>query len=84
MIKRIFAVFGIGFAIIFSQIQAPTGLFSGESAFKFLEQQVAFGPRNPGSEGHKNCQQFLIAELKKYTPNVSTQPFLFTDTDLNR
>jgi len=84
MIKRIFAVFGLGFAVIFSQIQTPTGLFSGESAFKFLEQQVAFGPRNPGSEGHKNCQHFLIAELKKYTINVSTQPFLFTDTDLNR
>lgn len=65
-------------------VQDPVDEFSGESAFEYLEKQVAFGPRNPGSTGHRNCLQFLTEELKKYTPNVTIQPFLHKDNELNR
>ena len=65
-------------------VQNPVDEFSAETAFEYLEKQVAFGPRNPGSTGHRNCLQYLTEELKKYTPNVTNQPFLHKDNELKR
>ena len=54
---------------------AKTPLFNEQTAFEYLEKQCAFGPRNPGSDGHQKCLAFLIAELKKSTDHVETQQF---------
>ena len=51
------------------------GPFDAASAFGYLEKQCEFGPRNPGSEGHKKCLEYLAAELEKYTPDVTRQRF---------
>jgi hypothetical protein len=40
--------------------------FSADSTYHFIEQQLAFGPRNPGSEGHAKTRQYLIDKLKSY------------------
>lgn len=40
--------------------------FSAEMAYDFIGSQVAFGPRNPGSEGHRLCRDFLAATLRQY------------------
>ena len=53
--------------------------FDEERAFDYLEKQCDFGPRNPGSEGHRNCLRFLVEELKKSADTVEEQPFLHTD-----
>lgn len=74
----------LSFAVFVSSVHALPQQFSGESALEFLKKQVSFGPRNPGSEGHRNCLQYLISELKKLSPRVITQPFLFEDAALNR
>lgn len=63
---------------------APTGQsrpsFDSLRAFSYLEKQVAFGPRNPGSPGHKQCKDFLVGELKKFHGLVEEQSFIHYDT----
>ena len=49
--------------------------FDGESAYRYLEAQCSFGPRNPGSGGHAKCLEFLSGELKKYSSEVRLQSF---------
>ncbi len=49
--------------------------FKADSAYQYIAQQVAFGPRVPGSEASKNTLQFLVAKLKSYGWTVTEQPF---------
>ena len=49
--------------------------FSATSAFDYLVAQTNFGPRNPGSIGHRNCLNYLQTELQKYTDAVNLQAF---------
>ncbi|KAA3598462.1 MAG: hypothetical protein DWQ06_12140 [Calditrichaeota bacterium] len=55
--------------------------FSAQNAFKYIEIQSEFGPRDPGSEGHKKCKEFLVEELKKFTPRVKEQNFQYEDKE---
>ncbi len=49
--------------------------FKADSAYQFIAQQVAFGPRIPGSEASANTLKFLVAKLKSYGWTVTEQPF---------
>jgi hypothetical protein len=49
--------------------------FKADSAYQYIAQQVAFGPRIPGSEASQNTLQFLVAKLKSYGWTVIEQPF---------
>lgn len=49
--------------------------FDPQRAFAHLEAQVAFGPRNPGSEGHAACLTYLRNELEAVTDSLELQPF---------
>jgi hypothetical protein len=49
--------------------------FDHTHAFTFLEQQVAFGPRIPGTESHEKTRQWLVKELSLNTSHVAVQPF---------
>ncbi len=40
--------------------------FSADSAYSNIERQLAFGPRTPGSEGHRRCALWLETELKRH------------------
>ena len=51
-------------------------VFSEDSAYKFTEAQVAFGPRVPGTVAHQNCSNWIQAKLKEYGAVVSIQPFV--------
>jgi hypothetical protein len=53
--------------------------FDGKSAMQYLETQCSFGPRNPNSEGHQKCLEFLTEELKKFCDRVDHQKFVYTD-----
>ncbi len=53
--------------------------FDGKNAFISLEKQCSFGPRNPGSAGHKACLDYLTDELKKYCELVKHQTFTYRD-----
>ncbi len=51
--------------------------FSADSAFAFIEAQLAFGPRNPNSEGHRAASAWFTEKLREYAGRraVFTQEF---------
>jgi glutaminyl-peptide cyclotransferase len=51
----------------------PTPLFDPDSAYAFVERQVAFGPRVPGSRAHEACGDWLVAKLQAYGATVTEQ-----------
>lgn len=60
--------------------------FNPDSAYHFIEQQLNFGPRVPGTAGHKACADFFIQKLESYGGKVETQKFtaaLYDHTTLN-
>ena len=44
-----------------------------DSLFYFVEKQVSFGPRVPGTKEHKACGDWLVAKFKSYGLNVIEQ-----------
>ncbi len=49
--------------------------FSGDSAYMFVAEQLAFGPRVPGSEAHTECAVWLIETMKTFADTVIVQNF---------
>ena len=49
--------------------------FNRDSAYSYVDQQVAFGPRVPGTTAHEQCRDWLTSQLKKYTNEVQIQKF---------
>nr|NQU94019.1 glutamine cyclotransferase [Bacteroidota bacterium] len=49
--------------------------FNADSAYAFVEKQLSFGPRVPGSDAHKACASWLETELKRFTDHVIVQEF---------
>lgn len=52
---------------------SPT--FDGAQAFALVEQQVAFGPRVPGTEGHAAQLSWMLARLDSLAPDVVADTF---------
>lgn len=52
--------------------------FDENRAYKYLVKQCEFGPRDPGSKGHKQCLEYLYNELNKWADQVKTQKFTHT------
>lgn len=42
------------------------GSFNADSAYRYVADQVDFGPRVPGSEGHKACRDYIINQLRNF------------------
>lgn len=42
------------------------GAFSPDSAYRYVAEQVAFGPRVPGTKQHDNCGAYLVDRLKEF------------------
>jgi glutaminyl-peptide cyclotransferase len=55
-----------------------TPQFDAQNAYAMVDKQVSFGPRDPGSEGHKKGKEFLESELRKYADEVELQNFTYT------
>lgn len=47
--------------------------FSADSAYKFVKEQVEFGPRVPGTRAHAECHDYLVDKLSRYGAAVSLQ-----------
>ncbi len=56
-----------------STVETPR--FSADSAYTFIAEQVAFGPRVPNTIAHKNCATYLSAKLKQAGASVTEQFF---------
>lgn len=42
------------------------GSFDKDSAYQYIADQVAFGPRVPGTAAHKACGKYLVEKLKQF------------------
>ncbi len=40
--------------------------FDADSAYRYIEKQVAFGPRVPNSEPHRKCAEYLERKLRNF------------------
>ncbi|MES2795390.1 MAG: M28 family peptidase [Bacteroidota bacterium] len=56
-------------------------VFLEDSAYLFIEKQVAFGPRVPATPQHKACGDWLKQKLTEYGAKVYTQDFVGTAYD---
>ena len=46
-----------------------------DSAFSFIAKQLSFGVRVPGSTGHVQTKDWIVAKMKSYGAEVDVQPF---------
>lgn len=53
--------------------------FDADSALLYIREQVAFGVRTPGSEGHKACASWIESKLRSWGYTVTLQRFLGKD-----
>ena len=62
--------------------QTKVPIFSGENAFEHLKAQCAFGPRNPGSDGHKKTLEYYIFIFKSLASFIISEfeSFLLSNT----
>ncbi len=47
--------------------------FDADSAYSYVERQVAFGPRVPNTEAHRLCGDWLVSELQRHGAQVTEQ-----------
>ena len=60
-----------------AQIERPA--FSADSAYTYIEHQMAFGPRVPNSEAHTRCAVWLIEQLRACGAEVELQKGFMPD-----
>jgi Zn-dependent M28 family amino/carboxypeptidase len=47
--------------------------FVADSAYAYIDRQVAFGARVPGTESHRRCGDWLVSELSRHGAEVTEQ-----------
>jgi glutaminyl-peptide cyclotransferase len=55
--------------------------FDGAQAMSYVENQMAFGPRVPNSEGHRRTGDWILERLRMTADSVWEQPFLHVTED---
>ena len=89
--KRLFLIFGAACFLLYScesSKNTPDKItprkprkiltvpsFNSDSAYAFIEDQLAFGPRVPNTPSHTMCAEYLLRKLKGYGAKVYLQPF---------
>jgi hypothetical protein len=58
--------------------------FDADSAYHFIQTQVAFGPRIPNTQAHHNAAEYFIKQLESFGAVVITQDFSTTTFDNQR
>jgi len=57
------------------RFRGPRTSFSGESTLRYVKAQLDFGPRVPGTPGHRRTGDWIVAEMKKRSDSVVVQAF---------
>ena len=55
------------------QVAIEIPKFSADSAYRFVSEQVAFGPRVPESKAHVECMEYLVNKLQNYGAKTTVQ-----------
>ncbi|WP_026951065.1 M28 family peptidase [Algoriphagus mannitolivorans] len=53
----------------------PYPIFNADSAYAFVQKQVDFGPRIPGTPGHSATKSWIISRMESFGMSVQTQDF---------
>ncbi len=53
----------------------PIPEFNPDTAYRFIEQQVALGPRVPNTEPHRKAAEMFLATFRRYGWEVQSQDF---------
>lgn len=56
-----------------NRIQKPYPDFNADSAYSYIEKQLSFGYRIPGTPEHKACANWMLQELQKFCDTVYFQ-----------
>lgn len=40
--------------------------FNADSAFRYVKEQVKFGPRVPGTKAHRDCANYIVSQFQKF------------------
>ena len=75
-IKIILTIFTIS---VLSSCNNAVPNFDKGNAFRYLVEQCEFGPRNPGSNGYKQCLDYLQNTLSGFADTVLLQSFVLDD-----
>lgn len=51
-------------------------VFNGDSAYHYLQKQVDFGPRVPGTEEHVACKNWMVSKFQSFGAEVIQQDFI--------
>ncbi len=54
----------------------------GDEMLALIAQQLRYGPRHPGTQGHEDVKNFIASEMRAVTPNVQTQSFPYNEYTL--
>ena len=57
----------------YAAVEVPQ--FDADSAYHFVESQVACGYRTPGSEGQRRCADYLVRQIRRWCDTVIVQDF---------
>lgn len=60
---------------------APCPAFCADSAFRFVEEQCAFGPRVTGTRESRECAGYIAGRFRGYGAVVETRPCTVTTWD---
>jgi len=75
-------ILAIAIWVALSQTPAAEKQFSGETALAQVEAQMAFGPRQSGTEANRKTGDYILAELQKSGWQTETQEFTYRDTPI--
>jgi glutaminyl-peptide cyclotransferase len=70
----------VGLAACRDEAPPPPREFDGAAAFRYIETQVAFGPRVPGTEPHRRMAEWLETELRARADTVVVQRWVHVTT----
>lgn len=59
--------------VVSKEVPVVVPVFSADSAYHFVVQQVNFGPRVPNTDAHKGCAHYLVNTLKSFGADVTEQ-----------
>ncbi len=54
-------------------VESPVPVFQQDSAYAYVQRQVDFGPRVPGTAAHRACGDYLVASLTGFGAQVTEQ-----------
>jgi hypothetical protein len=57
----------------------PAVAFDQDAAWEYLVEQVSFGPRAPGTDGHEACLDWMIESLRARADWVEPHTFVMAD-----